>query len=856
MGVIEDLSSLLGRGGAGKAQDGRGKSLSARIRENERLAERRVEGQRSARRRAATVQDALGFEEIYEDGVAKVEDGLYAATVAFSDVNYVATTEQERSRIWRLLCELWNNFQAEWTAQLTLVNRVADASGRYEQVKLPYTGNGDEDHLVDDYNAMLRSCIAKAGTREIVRERYITMSTPCPDHEAASVSLSGMLTPTVATLERMGCKAHALDGNEYLTLVASMTRPDERVRCDLAEIESLGITQKDVVAPLSLDFTPDGTSGRNDSWRAGATLAKMPDGSLSDEMWFQALTFREPYPAIVTDRAFTDLLALPVPMVITMMVHPYEQSKAIQLLSKKVSFMKSEQAHEGRKAAREGLDPAMAQSLSLTQSLSEGEDFLDALVDRDEKLFSTCMQVTLWDRDRGRLEDSAFKVAQEASKRVFTLGVPRYQLRDCMNTALPFACDYMRWHRHLLTTEVATFQPFVTMEINDRGGTYVGQNTLSGNMILLARRRLTAPMGWVLGMPGSGKSFAVKQEIFQNFIANPTDNFYVIDPAGEYTHLVRELGGEVIDIAADSDSHLNLFDLNTSYSPSGGDPYVSKSQFVITTICALLGESELSAKMKSIIDKTVLTSYAWCRKAGQTTPTLTTFYYLLRERGQQDPDYKALADELERYVEGSLRTFSYPSNVDTRARLVCFNLKRLTGDLKLFGQLVTLDAIWNRTTMNQDRGVRTWCYIDEAHNFFKSEPALEWFTKFWSEGRKYLLIPTGITQNLDRVLEHEEAKHMFSNSDFVMALRQSENDAERLVKIFRLSEEQRNALLEAEPGQGLLIAARAVLPFRNQMPSDTRLYKLIDTDPNAVEAQAAMRRAALLREGEDGRRKA
>lgn len=830
---------------------GRGDNLARRIQAQEREAERHVESRKDARRHARTVQGAIGFDEVYADGICRVEDCLFSQTILVPDVNFMAARPDEQNRIWNLLCSLYNSFSPDVTVQLTILNRVSDASGRYDQIKLPYTRNASEDHLVDDYNAMLREQVAKVGRSEIVRDRYLTLSVPAASHEDALVALSTVTNSAIEQLRQIGAHARALTGDEYLALVGSMLRPDDGPTPTLEELGAGGVDQKDAVSPSALDFTPDGASGSNDCWRAGASPARAADGTVSSDMWYQSIQFREPFPSTVDPAFLGTLVRLPIPMALTIHIHPIDQAKAIGSIQKKISFMKSQESHEGKAAARQGLDPVSGLSLTLTQNLSEGSQTLDALLHGDERLFTVTIMVTTWARDRGVVRENAFRIAQEASKRVFSLSVPRFQNRDSMNTMLPLGNDYMAWHRKLLTTELATFLPFVTQEISDRGGVFYGNNQLSGNMIILNRKRLAAPMGWIMGKPGSGKSFAAKQEIFDTAIAHPDDDIFIIDPKGEYAYMTEVLGGQTIDLSAGSPAHLNPFDISSSYSPDGSDPVIFKSSFVTSLISSVIGERAMTPKTLSIIDRAVTRSYAWARAKNarehrtggdEVMPTLTVFWTLLSQI--DDPDARDLASALEIYVSGSLRTFAYPSNVDINARIVDFNMKRLQGNLRLFGQLVATDAVWNRTTRNHEEGKRTWIYIDEAQNFFDSQAALDYFTKYWAEGRSYGLIPTGITQNADRIIHHDEAKHMFSNSEFVELLSQAPRDLIDIQALFNLSDEQVSHVKNSAPGQGLLIAGGAVIPFRNEFPKNSRLYEIMDTDPNAAEEK---RRAARHR---------
>ena len=64
-------------------------------------------------------------------------------------------------------------------------------------------------------------------------------------------------------------------------------------------------------------------------------------------------------------------------------------------------------------------------------------------------------------------------------------------------------------------------------------GIYYGQNVISKNMIIADRKQLLNGNSFILGVSGGGKSFAAK--------------------------------GEVINISATSDNHINAMDMNKDY---------------------------------------------------------------------------------------------------------------------------------------------------------------------------------------------------------------------------------------------------------------------------------------------------
>ena len=122
--------------------------------------------------------------------------------------------------------------------------------------------------------------------------------------------------------------------------------------------------------------------------------------------------------------------------------------------------------------------------------------------------------------------------------------------------------------------------PFRVQEIMDAGGIYCGENAISHNLIMCNKEKLLNPNSFLLGVPGSGKSFNAKIQIV--FLALATqDDILICDPEREYASLVEAMGGEVVRIAAGSRDHINAMDMVDGYG-DGGDPVIEKSQFILS----------------------------------------------------------------------------------------------------------------------------------------------------------------------------------------------------------------------------------------------------------------------------------
>ena len=73
---------------------------------------------------------------------------------------------------------------------------------------------------------------------------------------------------------------------------------------------------------------------------------------------------------------------------------------------------------------------------------------------------------------------------------------------------------------------------------------------------------------------------------------------------------------------------------------------------------------------------------------------------------------------------------------------------------------------------------------------------------------------------------------MLSNSEFIVMLNQSATDGEELAKLLNISELQINYITNVKAGNGLIKIGSILVPFINEFPKNTKLYKLMSTKPN------------------------
>ena len=425
-----------------------------------------------------------------------------------------------------------------------------------------------------------------------------------------------------------------------------------------------------------------------------------------------------------------------------------------------------------------------------------------------------------------RYTDALFTIGR---KRLCQFATLKYQQLEGLNTVLPYGVRKIDALRTLTTESAAVFMPFRVQEVFDKGGIYCGKNAISGNMIVVNKSNLMNGSSFHFGIPGSGKSFGCKDEMTQ-LALNTDDDILVCDPEREYGFL-RDFGAEIIHIAAGSPDHINAMDMVEGYSDTK-NPIAQKSQFIMSLLEQLDQTRELTSMDKSIIDRCTGDLYKNYRNGGPL-PTLPALRELLL--AQPEPEARNLALSLELFTEGSLNAFAYPTNADTQSRIIVYDILDLGEQLKTMGLLVITDAILNRVTENWKVGRRTHVYLDEFHVVYENPYSSMFFTSAWRRFRKRNAFPTGITQNVEYLLDNVSARSMLSNSEFIVMHNQAASDREKLATLFNISEQQMNYITNAEAGHGLMKIGNALVPFVNRFPKNTELYRKLTTKPGETE---------------------
>ena len=757
-----------------------------------------------------SVQDTIPIRRLWPDGLFQF-GGKFSKTIRFSDINYAIASKEDKTSMFLGYSELLNALDTGSTTKITINNKRLNRQNFEETILLPPRGDFLDGYRAE-YNAMLTDKVTDS-SNSVVQERYITLSVHRKSAEEARSFFDRTMHDVTAHLHRLDSHCEELDAVERLRVLHDFYRPGEEngFRIDLRDCMRKGHSFKDAVCPDSLEFKKDHFIMGN---KYGRVL------------------FLKEYASYIKDSMINELTALDRNLMLSIDIIPVPTDEAVRELQSRLLGVETNVTNWQRRQNSNNNFSAVV-PYDLEQQRKETREMLDDLTTRDQRmLFAVVTLVHLAD-SKEELDSDTETLRSTARKHLCQLSTLNWQQADGLVTALPLGLRRIDALRTLTTEALAVLMPFKAQEIRHQGGVYYGQNTISKNLILANRKELLNGNGFVLGVSGSGKSFTAKREMV-GLALSTEDDIIVIDPESEYRPLMEGLGGEVINISATSSNHINAMDMEQGYG-DGDDPVVLKSEFILSLCEQLMGAGKLSAKEKSIIDRcTALCYHTYIQNGCEgTVPTLRDFHAELLRQPETEATDVALAIEL--FTKGSLNTFAKPTNVDTNSRILCYDIRDLGKQLLPVGMLVVLDSVFNRIVRNRKLGRNTWVYIDEIYLLFQHEYSANFLFTLWKRVRKYGACCTGLTQNVDDLLQSHTARTMLANSEFLVMLNQAATDREELAKLLNISDNQLSYITNVDFGRGLIKCGSAIVPFMDNFPKN-HLYKLMSTKPADLNA--------------------
>lgn len=753
------------------------------------------------------VQDCIPVRTIYKDGIFEASKNKYSRCYRFSDINYAVASRNDKEAMFLQYSELLNSLDPGATSKITILNRRLNKSDFERNMTIPLN-NDKLDKYRKEYNNMLMD--KAIGSNSIVQEKFLTISVNKKTLEEARTYFSRISSDLTNHFNDLGSRVKTLNAEDRLRLSHDFYRVGEEniFTWDMIDNMRKGHSFKDYICPDSFTFEKDYFEMGNKYGR---------------------VFYLKDYASYIKDDMIAELTDLNRNLMLSIDVIPIPMDEAIREVENRRLGVETNITNWQRRQNNNNNFSAVI-PYDMEQQRKESKEFLDDLTTRDQRMFVCVLTLVLITDTKEELETDTESLLATARKHLCQLAILKYQQMDGLNTSMPYGIRKINALRTLTTESLAVFMPFRVQEINHENGIYYGENVISKNMIIADRKKLLNGNSFILGVSGAGKSFTAKNEIISIALRDPNADIIIIDPEREYSKLIESLKGQVIKISATSDNHINAMDMNAEYG-DGANPVILKSEFILSLCEHLMGDSNLGPKEKSIIDRCTASVYRSYQQENYkgVTPTLQDFRAELLK--QDEPEAKQIALAIELFTDGSLNTFAKKTNVNTNNRIICYDILDLGKQLLPIGMLVVLDSILNRITANRKKKRNTYIFIDEIYLLFQHEYSANFLFTLWKRVRKYGAYCTGITQNVDDLLQSHTARTMLANSEFIVMLNQASTDRAELAKLLNISDTQLSYITNVGAGQGLLKVGSTLVPFINEFPTNTELYRLMTTKP-------------------------
>ena len=748
------------------------------------------------------VQDIVPIKQIWNDGIF-LSGNKFSKSFAFSDINYQVASREDKEHLFLTYSELLNSLDSGATTKITVNNHRMQREALEGNILMAMQGDA-LDMYRKEYNDMILD--KSTGSNGIMQQKYITISVVKKDVEEARTYFARIGAELVSHFAALGSKCEPMDATARLRVLHDFYRAGEEsaFHFNSKDMMRKGHNFKDYICPDSIE--------------------RHKDYIIVGKKYCRVIYLKD-YAAYIKDSMLSELTEINRNLMLSIDVIPIPTDEAVREVERRLLGVETNITNwQRRQNANNNFSAVIPFDMELQRT--EAKEFLNDLTSRDQRMMFAVLTMVHMADSLEQLDADTEAILATARKHMCQMAPLTFQQMDGLNTVLPIGVRKIAAFRTLTTESLAVFIPFKAQEIMDEDGVYYGENAISHNLILCNKANLLNQSAFLLGVPGSGKSFTAKQ-IITFLMLNTQDDILICDPEGEYAPLVEAMGsiGSIIRVSAGGRDRLNAMYMVDGYGEN--DPIVVKSEFILSLI-EQIDNKGVGPQHKSIIDRCIRAVYQEAAETG-IVPTLST----LREKllAQPEPEAHQIALSLELYTTGSLDIFGKQSTVNLDKRVVVFDIHGLGSQLKPAGLLVITDTMLNRVSLNAKNGRRTHIFIDEFHVVYQNEYSAMFFDSAWRQFRKRNAYPTAITQNVEYLQDSVAASTMLSNSEFIVMLNQAASDRDRLAKLLNISAEQLSYITNADAGCGLIRYGSALVPFVNRFPKDTKLYQLMTTRP-------------------------
>ena len=517
----------------------------------------------------------------------------------------------------------------------------------------------------------------------------------------------------------------------------------------------------------------------------------------------------------------------------------------------------------------------------LAQKRLEAEGLRDEIASGFNKLFEASVVATLFTYNLQSLEAQSKLLATELSKTLVGIKSAWAMQDEAFQSNVPLMKNQIDKTHTFDRNSMATAFPFTTSEVGHLTGIPLGMNKQTGVPVLfdnfhpsLANYNMV-----VFAKSGAGKSVTMKTLISRSSVLMGIESL-ALDAEGEYTIVAEALGGINVVISPNSQTIINLFDIEVEKVKdeiTGRErPILNVENKVEDVTQALLTmargstrSTEVNELTKQIISESVAEEYARVGitadpaslyesdsvisgdalgKRKKEMPTIGSWYKRILEKAKQNDNsdyrfhYSYLIKVMKQYVRelnGQMAYFDGQSTFELLegAPFINLDISQLEERFaRPLAQQILLSWIWEKyvkkNSEDRTKATKKRVLVDEAWMLLPYPEAVDFLNTMARRARKRNVSLAIISQRFQDFYEKPEAQAVLTSSDTKLFLAQDKSEINYLKEVFKLSEGEAGFLVTCLKGEGLLKvgADTAIL----QIKPTRKEFEFVETNLNKI----------------------
>lgn len=477
-----------------------------------------------------------------------------------------------------------------------------------------------------------------------------------------------------------------------------------------------------------------------------------------------------------------------------------------------------------------------------------------------------------------------------ACERIEREGFEGFMIREAykehdlgLRSVAPIGENVLRHPIEMTSSALANAFPFTNSRFSHEYGVPIGVDFSSGHLNRYdAWHTNLANSNMIIGgTSGAGKSYLVKGIIARS--AAFGIRHVIVDYEGEYSGVVKALGGVSIRIDERSPYKFNPFELEEEEELQGNGEIVrfvdvkekiSEMERLITSMAHLHAEDRLDAYTQACINDLLQEMYetdfeftadpdslyerrdTWERDAKgdrlvmrvkRKQPRFSDFYNKLEEAAVGDPRLEEVVMRLRRFREGGTEgMFDTYSNVELEdVPIIHFDLSSLPEKslARKLGMQVVLEWVIERF-VKKNINLKKRVVIDEAQKMLETEDHARFIEDVFRRIRKRSGSAVAASQDFRKFVESEYGRAIVNNAQTKVLLKQDKNDKAAVMEFFGLEEREFDDMVGFRDGQGRWWAGGEI--FYNQILTFADEHELFTTRFVQSEHEIALQRGRGL----------